>query len=624
MSKFKSYAKKILIILISATLMIPSQTSLVFAKQDSTTELKDKVDTLIVLLGRILKDSYEDTKTQIKSEIVANDWDYSLTMSSFENLGNPYKNLDYVDLIACYMTLKSENSDDSQFKSISQMPFITYTSNASQITDTELLKINKYTETADGLFVKSGFDYTDEPIDIDDFEPYKDGFYKKIGTKHIEPKIETIRYGEITLSCITPDDLLKFYNADTTEIKEKAKKRAEKLQQIINNEEINQVLNAKVPTYLPETSYNYVTPNMTTEQKNLITVAQSLIGQVPYEWGGKSKFAGYDNTWWSFNDDNEQNGLDCSGYVQWIFRTAGYPEELCKKLLSTASTLDAGFQDISKEDLEVGDVGLLYKTAKEGTNHIGMYVGDGKWIHCSSGKGTVAVTDFKFRKFLRIIDSNNHINTVAPIVEDIDKESHKVEEEYIPKSDDEIKEDGGEVLTTTTTPIPTPTATPTPTPMPTATPTPVTKEQEVQAEPVPLIEQSPVQFNDRFSDEDVMVLAQIISHEAKSEGLNGWIAVGEVVLNRVNSSLFPNTVKEVVYQKGQFTSASSLSRITPTEEILNTARMLLRGQISILNNKNVLYFRNPTITSGLSASANVNWGKHQYYTYVGHHAFYIQ
>ena len=53
------------------------------------------------------------------------------------------------------------------------------------------------------------------------------------------------------------------------------------------------------------------------------------------------------------------------------------------------------------------------------------------------------------------------------------------------------------------------------------------------------------------------LLAAIIHCEAGGESRTGKVAVGAVVLNRVRSSAFPNTISEVVYQSGQFTPASS-------------------------------------------------------------------
>ena len=58
---------------------------------------------------------------------------------------------------------------------------------------------------------------------------------------------------------------------------------------------------------------------------------------------------------------------------------------------------------------------------------------------------------------------------------------------------------------------------------------------------------------------DVDLLAAIIYHEAGNQSEEGKIAVGAVVLNRVNSGSFPGTISEVLYQPGQFTPAGELA-----------------------------------------------------------------
>lgn len=52
-----------------------------------------------------------------------------------------------------------------------------------------------------------------------------------------------------------------------------------------------------------------------------------------------------------------------------------------------------------------------------------------------------------------------------------------------------------------------------------------------------------------FSDEDVYILACLVYHEARGESFEGQVAVVEVVLNRMLSEYFPDTVEEVVFQK---------------------------------------------------------------------------
>lgn len=60
-----------------------------------------------------------------------------------------------------------------------------------------------------------------------------------------------------------------------------------------------------------------------------------------------------------------------------------------------------------------------------------------------------------------------------------------------------------------------------------------------------------------YSDEDLRLMSAIIFCEAGNQCLAGMEAVGIVVMNRVESDLFPNTISDVIYQKKQFTPASS-------------------------------------------------------------------
>ncbi len=59
------------------------------------------------------------------------------------------------------------------------------------------------------------------------------------------------------------------------------------------------------------------------------------------------------------------------------------------------------------------------------------------------------------------------------------------------------------------------------------------------------------------SEDDVALLAALIYCEAGGESREGKVAVGAVVVNRVKSSSYPNTISGVIYQSGQFTPASS-------------------------------------------------------------------
>lgn len=68
------------------------------------------------------------------------------------------------------------------------------------------------------------------------------------------------------------------------------------------------------------------------------------------------------------------------------------------------------------------------------------------------------------------------------------------------------------------------------------------------------------------TDEEIDILGSVIRAEAGNQSFLGQKAVAEVVLNRVLSPQFPDTIKEVVYQKGQFSTTSVLAKYPPTEE----------------------------------------------------------
>ena len=86
----------------------------------------------------------------------------------------------------------------------------------------------------------------------------------------------------------------------------------------------------------------------------------------------------------------------------------------------------------------------------------------------------------------------------------------------------------------------------------------------------------------QYSESDLMLLAKVIYAEAGSDFLSDeWkMCVGEVVLNRVASPEFPNTIYDVVYQQGQYQGARSgyIASLTPSERCIDIAKRLLDGE----------------------------------------------
>ena len=125
---------------------------------------------------------------------------------------------------------------------------------------------------------------------------------------------------------------------------------------------------------------------------------------------------------------------------------------------------------------------------------------------------------------------------------------------------------------------------------------------------------------DKFYREDeVYWLSKIISAEARGEIFNGKVAVGNVVLNRVKSSAFPNTIYGVIFDKKNGVQFSPVSNGTiynsATAESVIAAKVCLEGYT--VSDK-ILYFVNPTIAPNSWASKN-----RPYFAKIGNHAFYM-
>ena len=94
---------------------------------------------------------------------------------------------------------------------------------------------------------------------------------------------------------------------------------------------------------------------------------------------------------------------------------------------------------------------------------------------------------------------------------------------------------------------------------------------------------------------NVNLLARLINGEARGESYTGQVAVGAVVLNRVRSSSFPNTISGVIYQPGAFTAVSDGQINKPVvQSCINAARDAMNGWDP---SGGALYYYNPAVAT---------------------------
>ena len=123
---------------------------------------------------------------------------------------------------------------------------------------------------------------------------------------------------------------------------------------------------------------------------NLVVNAMGFLG-VPYKRGGNTA----------------ESGFDCSGFVR-----AMYEQTVGLLLPRRANEQAAATQTIDKADLQPGDL-VFFNTMRRAFSHVGIYVGDGKFIHSPKPGAEVRVEDMRMSYWQRRFDGARRVTTPA-------------------------------------------------------------------------------------------------------------------------------------------------------------------------------------------------------------------
>ncbi|MBC5766712.1 C40 family peptidase [Ramlibacter albus] len=123
----------------------------------------------------------------------------------------------------------------------------------------------------------------------------------------------------------------------------------------------------------------------------LVVTAMGFLG-VPYRRGGNSV---------------DMGGFDCSGFVK-----AMYEQTLGLILPRRANEQAAATQKIDQQDLQPGDL-VFFNTMRAAFSHVGIYVGDGKFIHSPKPGAEVRVEDMGMSYWSRRFDGARRVVPVA-------------------------------------------------------------------------------------------------------------------------------------------------------------------------------------------------------------------
>lgn len=123
-------------------------------------------------------------------------------------------------------------------------------------------------------------------------------------------------------------------------------------------------------------------------QETRTTAAEELAWRALAQWGAPYRWAGAD----------PDTGFDCSGLVRWSAR-----EALQMALPRRAEEIAAALPAIAPDALRTGDL-VFFNTLGRRFSHVGIYLGDGQFIHAPAGRGRVRVESMQLPYWRRRYD----------------------------------------------------------------------------------------------------------------------------------------------------------------------------------------------------------------------------
>ena len=272
-----------------------------------------------------------------------------------------------------------------------------------------------YTTTTRRLYTQSGTRTTDTPITVAAYQKvtvqlpvYNGGrvvgtrsavYYERNGTQRVSPTTEIINYAVCTVHPFDNTVITEAFNIDVDAkygqfditYGEAIQKMANALKRTLYGSLGN---GAMVPLTDAELIAFVNAQNCNDTRKYILATALSLVGRVPYFWGGKSP-PGWDERWNTpmlvtaagspSSGTIRPYGLDCSGFVTWVFETC------------FGINVGAGCNNqytytyaVSASELLPGDLGF-YRQGND-WGHILIFAGYGEngqrmWVHSTNGGG---------------------------------------------------------------------------------------------------------------------------------------------------------------------------------------------------------------------------------------------
>ena len=398
----------------------------------------------------VINEGLEASMAEVEDIIEENNYDHDLCMEKLVNYAQSSAGFDTCYILAAYsasMGQRNTSKDDmvSKLSGTAERMFpVTYEEFEQEVTvpatyttysSVMVTHITRQTQTGEvngepvyeyetersEYFQPSGEATTETEIEVTAYTAvelilpiYSQGhitgtrtatYYVPNGTETVTPGTDTIKYAEFTIHPFDNSVILDAFDIDPDEqYQEFTITYGEVIQKMADSLKMTLYGALGDGSMVPLTDAELIAfvsrQDCSPVRKHLLETALSLVGRVPYFWGGKSA-PGWNSEWntpkvvtsagSSTTGTIRPYGLDCSGFSHWTYNTA-----LGVDITHGVSGQYANSTPITEAELLPGDLGCL-KDSDGSWNHVLIFAGydeDGTkmWCHCTSGSGVVLNT----------------------------------------------------------------------------------------------------------------------------------------------------------------------------------------------------------------------------------------
>lgn len=402
-------------------------------------------------VAAVVDSGYDQSLAKVEQIINDGGYDYDLSMEALVNYAQSSSGYDVSYILAAYSAAQGQQNtseDDmiSKLTSVASSMFpVTYVEQEKEIlvpvtyytyksvTLTVVTKITyvgtvngvakySYTTGSKTYYLPEEAHESDSAVTVDAYKAvsvtlpvYSNGritgtssatYYEPNGTETLEPTKEAVKYVECTIHPFDSSVIANAFGIDlSAQYQGFNTTYGQAIQSMANGLKMTIYGTLGHGQAVPLTDAELIAfvnrQNVNATRKHILTTALSLVGKVPYFWGGKSA-AGWNDEWNTpklvtaagspSSGTIRPFGLDCSGFSDWVYKTA-----VGVSLYGgTWSQWDESYA-ISADELLPGDLGFLMDDDGNGWNHVLIFAGYGEngermWVHSSSGSGVILNT----------------------------------------------------------------------------------------------------------------------------------------------------------------------------------------------------------------------------------------